>query len=274
MTGHGRSYGAVSVINAIPCGIGATMGITLTTDVTYEEGGDDRVIDIVGSKNMNKSMARICVKKTLEAIHADRSVPYSMTIDSQIPPSRGLKSSSSVCNAIISAVLDHHGVEMDPIELIRLGVNCAREAKVTVTGSFDDACGCHLGGLVFTDNSKDMLLERREVPVYDAVLMIPKETIQKTSISVGKYAAKREEMWKVIDTAKHDPLAAITANGRIVADVIGMDNTLAERALELGALAAGVTGTGPAVAVITEKGKGKGIAKKLGGRYILAETRS
>lgn len=274
MTGHGRSYGAVSVINAIPCGIGATMGITLTTDVTYEEGGDDRIIDIVGSKNMNKSMARICVKKTLEAIHADRSVPYSMTIDSQIPPSRGLKSSSSVCNAIISAVLDYHGVDMDPLELIRLGVNCAREAKVTVTGSFDDACGCHLGGLVFTDNSKDMLLERREVPVYDAVLMIPKETIQKTSISVGKYAAKREEMWKVIDTAKQDPLAAITANGRIVADVIGVDNTLAERALELGALAAGVTGTGPAVAVIAEKGKGKSIAKKLGGRYILAETRS
>ena len=59
-----------------------------------------------------------------------------------------------------------------------------------------------------------------------------------------------------------------------MADVIGMDNSLAERALELGALAAGVTGTGPAVAVIAEKGRGKGIARKLGGRYILSETRS
>ena len=274
MTSHGKSYGAVSVINAIPCGIGATMGISLETNVTYSEGGEGRDIEIVGAKNMSKAMARICVKKTLERIRADRSIPYSLTIDSQIPPSRGLKSSSSVCNAIISAVLQEHGAEMDTIEMIRLGVECAREAKVTVTGSFDDACGCHLGGLVFTDNRKDMLLSRTEVPSYDAVLMIPKETIEKKTISVAKYAAKRDEMQRIIETAKEDPLAALTANGRVVADVIGMDNSLAERALELGALAAGVTGTGPAVAVIAERGRGKSIARKLGGRYILSETRS
>ena len=104
MTSHGKSYGAVSVINAIPCGIGATMGISLETNVTYSEGGEGRDIEIVGAKNMSKAMARICVKKTLERIRADRSIPYSLTIDSQIPPSRGLKSSSSVCNAIISAL--------------------------------------------------------------------------------------------------------------------------------------------------------------------------
>ncbi len=29
-------------------------------------------------------------------------------------------------------------MEVDPVDLIRLGVQCARKVKVTVTGSFDD----------------------------------------------------------------------------------------------------------------------------------------
>lgn len=41
---------------------------------------------------------------------------------------------------------------MDLIDLIHLGVKCAREAQVTVTGSFDDACGSGFGGFVMTDN--------------------------------------------------------------------------------------------------------------------------
>ena len=37
MKGHGRSYGAISVMNAIPCGIGSTIGIELTTDVEFSD---------------------------------------------------------------------------------------------------------------------------------------------------------------------------------------------------------------------------------------------
>ena len=273
MTGHGTSYGAVSVVNAIPCGMGATIGIRLKSSVTYEETGDRKEIDILRSRNMNKAMARICVKKTLESIHTDRSVDYKLTIDSQIPPSRGLKSSSSVCNAIISAVLDEHGIRPDPMRVIKLGVECAREANVTVTGAFDDACGCHLGGLVFTDNRRDRLLERREIPQYDVVLLISGRTIGKSTVPVMEYSRRKNEMREVLALAHNDPLKALTANGRIVADIIGMDTAPIDRALELGALAAGVTGTGPAIAIITEKGKGKALAGQMGERYMLSRTR-
>ena len=273
MTGHGTSYGAVSVVNAIPCGMGATIGIRLKSSVTYEETGDRKEIDILRSRNMNKAMARICVKKTLESIHADRSADYTLTIDSQIPPSRGLKSSSSVCNAVISAVLDEHGITPDPIRVIRLGVECAREAKVTVTGAFDDACGCHLGGLVFTDNRRDRLIERREMPVHDVVILPSDRRIEKSAVPVIEYSKRKMQAREILALAHDDPLAALTANGRMVADIIGMDTSLIDRALELGALAAGVTGTGPAVAIIAERGRGKALARELGERYILSRTR-
>jgi shikimate kinase len=55
--------------------------------------------------------------------------------------------------------------------------------------------------------------------------------------------------------------------------IIGTGTGLSERALALGALAAGITGTGPAVAVVAKKGDGKRIAEELGCRYILTETR-
>ncbi len=273
MRGEGTSYGAISVINAIPCGTGATIGVKLETKAYYEEGGDDKIIEILNFKNMKTSMARICVKKTLEKIKADRSVPYKLTIDSKIPPSRGLKSSSSVCNAIISAVLDYHGKSMKPLDIVKLGVECAKEAGVTITGSFDDACGCHLGGLVITDNTMDKLLSHTSVPEYDVVMLIPNKTIEKKSITVNNYRARSEEFRQAIEIAETDPLKALTLNGRLVGEIIGIDMTLVDKAMELGALAAGVSGTGPAIAVVTEKGQGYRIAKKLGQRYILTQTR-
>ena len=159
------------------------------------------------------------------------------------------------------------------MHVIKMGVECAREAKVTVTGAFDDACGCHLGGLVFTDNRRDKLLERKEIGPYDVVLLVSERTIEKSTVPVIDYSRRKNEVREVLALAHEDPLAALTANGRIVADIIGMDTSVIDRALECGALAAGVTGTGPAVALITEKGRGKSIARQMGERYILSRTR-
>jgi shikimate kinase len=79
-----------------------------------------------------------------------------------------------------------------------------------------------------------------------------------------------EEIQKIAET---DYLKAITLNGRLIAEVTGTDNSIAEKALEAGALAAGISGTGPAIAVIAKKGHGKSISDKLPCTTILTETR-
>lgn len=272
MTGIGISHGAVSVINAIPNGTGSTIGIELQTKAVFEIRDSTEII-IEDRPGMSTELAETCVRKALEAIGEDTETKYGLTISSDIPPSRGLKSSSSVCNAVISSVLDHFNAEMDEIEMIRLGVECAKKCGVTITGAFDDACGCQLGGLVVTNNAECQLLSRKEMPKYEVVICIPERMITKNKVDVSKYRERREEYDSFQSRVLTDPLGVLSDNGKIVSEIIGMDNSLAEKAVELGALAAGVTGTGPAVAVICENGTGREIAEKLGCNTILSKVR-
>ena len=134
----GKSFGAISVINAIPCGIGSTIGVCLQTRAQFVTDVDHTTVNVVNDPNMDDTLARLCVKRTLEHISEDTDIDYELTIQTQIPPSRGLKSSSSVCNAIIQSVLNSYGTKIDEMEMLRIGVECAKEAGVTITGAFDD----------------------------------------------------------------------------------------------------------------------------------------
>ena len=230
MKGEGRSHGSITVINAMPCGIGATMGVDLNTTATFEETDGRRSVTILNDGSEDKNMARICVSRAYEYAKMDESDGWNLVTDSEIPVSRGLKSSSCACNAIVFSVI---GVDIDPVDLIRLGVDCAREARVTVTGSFDDACGCGLGGLVMTDNRRDEILARSDIGDYDVVIHVPEFKIKKTGL----------------------PL---------------------DRLHEVGALGAGMSGSGPAVAIVVAKGDGESFAKDLGivpEELILTRTR-
>lgn len=269
MTGIGRSHGAVSVLNAIPCGIGSAMGLDLWTRAVFEPS--DRIrVELAGREGMDTLMAETCVKRALERIGEDPGMGFDLVVESEIPPSKGLKSSSSVCNAVISSVLDHFGMEMDAVEMMRLGVECARECGVTITGAFDDACGCHLGGLVVTDNFRCEILYRKAMPVYDAVIVIPDGTIRKKDVDAESYRRMGCAFRSLSARIADDPLSVLTENGRMVARIAGIDDAAAEKALSLGALAAGVTGTGPAVAIVIEKGRGRKMAEEFGEDVILS----
>ena len=272
MKGKGSSYGAISVMNAIPCGIGSTIGIGLRTEAVFEDS-DDIMITLIDRPETSSELAETCVRRAREAIGQGADDGYHLEIRTDIPPSMGLKSSSSVCNAVISAVLDAYGERMEPLDIIRLGVGCAKECGVTITGAFDDACGCGLGGLVVTDNTKNELLLRKEIPEYDAVICIPDTMIPKNKVPVGRYRELREIYEKMVPKIEKGYLEVLTENGRCVEEIIGRTDGLSEKAMKAGALAAGITGTGPATAIIAEKGDGKRISDVLGCRTIVTGTR-
>ena len=272
MTGHGVSYGAVSVMNAIPCGIGSTIGINLRTEADFKPA-EDTIVMLIDRPDLDDTLVRTCVRRALEWI-GQEEYDYHITVRTDIPPSMGLKSSSSVCNAVISAVLDYHGVVKQPIDIVRLGVECAKECKVTITGAFDDACGCHLGGLVLTDNSRNELILNRNIPSYDVVICVPDRSIPKSKVPVDAYKALKDEYDSLVPSIENDYLDVLTKNGSYVQNIIGNDEGFTDRALSLGALAAGITGTGPAFAIIAEKGKGRDIAGSMGCRTMLTSTRN
>ena len=271
MTGIGMSYGAISVMNAIPCGIGSTIGINLKTKAEFSPADKTEII-LLERPELDDTLVRTCVSRTFEALGKEK-FDYRLIVGTEIPPSMGLKSSSSVCNAVISSVLDHFGVVWDPIDVVKLGVECAKECKVTITGAFDDACGCHLGGLVVTDNSNNELKSRTDVPMYDIVICIPDSSIPKSKVPVDRYRELRSEYESMVPGIEENYLEVLNRNGSFVGEIVG-NTELARKAMSLGALAAGVTGTGPAVAIIAEEDDGFRIADSLGCECIVTNVRS
>ncbi|MDR0335243.1 MAG: shikimate kinase [Methanomassiliicoccaceae archaeon] len=279
------SHGAITVINAIPCGIGATVGVELTTKAIFKVRGDRRTVDIINDTKENTEMARICVRNTYEHFRIEEPKGWSLEINSQIPISRGLKSSSSACNAIVSSVAgiisrDHgkgfDATEESVLDMIRLGVRCAREANVTVTGAFDDACGCHLGGLVITDNRNDMLIGRSEVDIHDVILLVPDTKIRKPSLDVNAFRKMADASRELVNKVDNDWYSVLTANGELIARAAGINDSVAKRAISMGAKAAGVSGTGPAISVVVGKNEGRTFLKDLehnGYEAIITRTR-
>lgn len=258
------SHGAITVINAMPCGIGSTIGICLRTVSEFDPSGKTKSVNITNDPSENTEMARICVSETYNRIGIAEPEGWDLKVSSEIPISRGLKSSSSACNAIISSILDAEGSKMEIADKIRLGVDCARKAKVTVTGSFDDACGCELGGLVITDNEYDTLLFHKDIGEYDVAIYVPNEKIRKTSLPLDRLKAISSDIENLIEVAKTDPFKAMTINGRLIATASDIDNSVSEIALKNGALGAGVSGSGPAISIVLEKGTAKDFVDRTG----------
>jgi len=262
MTGTGISYGAITVVNAMPVGIGATIGVSLKTTASFTPGGNERTVRIKNDPAENTDMARFCVSESYILMEKEEPEGWVLDINSEIPISRGLKSSSSACNAIISSVMNENRFAIDDVDLIKLGVKCAKRAKVTVTGSFDDACGCHLGGFVITDNVDNVILFRDEIEEYDVLIHVPEKKIRKTGLPLKELHALSPQMMDVIRLAKTNPLKAMTENGRLISSVSDVDNSIAEIAMKNGALGAGMSGSGPAVAIVLKKGDAERFLEK------------
>jgi shikimate kinase len=265
--GRARCHGAISVVNAIPTGKGAAVGISLQTEAEVKlVPSGHLIVDIVSEEREPTALVRATLQKAFAAGRHDDLGAW-VTTWSEIPASRGLKSSSAAANAVVIAALDAidalEGHEDD--ELIRLGVEGAMTAGVTITGAFDDASACFRGGLCITDNGRKELLLRQEVDRTMAVVLhIPPQRISKPSIGGLDWkslAPVSEEALRLAE--KGEWLQALRLNGEACARLLGVSEEPARAALGAGALTAGLSGTGPATAAVCEAGAAKAVAKAL-----------
>ena len=86
------------------------------------------------------------------------------------PVAKGLKSSSAAANATALATTAALGKTLDDLELVKLGVDAAFDAKVTVTGAFDDACASYFGGTVITDNLNRKIV--KQLPLAEDLVVL------------------------------------------------------------------------------------------------------
>ncbi|CAG1002626.1 MAG: shikimate kinase [Candidatus Methanoperedens nitroreducens] len=241
--GYAIAYGAGTIINAISTWKGAAFGIDLKTQAEViltdnkeiigymEEGGDttliERSVELTLSRFGSKTGAKVATK-------------------SQIPIASGLKSSSAAANATVLATLDALGEKLEPLEVIKIGVQAALDAKVTITGAFDDACASMLGGFVITDNKKKELIKREERDSQVLILAPGKRVL-----SSGTNVLRSRLIGKWVEMAYKEAIAgnyekAMTLNGFLYCAALGFSTDPMMMALELGIDGVSLSGTGPA----------------------------
>ncbi|WP_406659577.1 shikimate kinase [Methanolobus sp. ZRKC3] len=255
MTLEGSAYalGAGTVINAIATWKGAAFGIDLKTfaDVELSRDGAEVHGIIEGMPDGDTSLIERSVSYVLE--HFDIEMGGTVRTRSEVPLASGLKSSSAAANASILATLDAIGEEMEPLEAVRLGVRAAKDAGVTITGAFDDACASYFGGFVVTDNREVELVKRTEGDS-DVLIFAPDERSfsSKTDVSRSKLIAP----W--VDLAydlciQEEYEKAMTLNGFLYCNALGFDTELMMRALEVGVQGVTLSGTGPSYVALVNK---------------------
>lgn len=278
MKGRARARCGVTVVNALATGKGAAMAVDLFVDatVTLRDDRADVRVRIAPEGDEDPTLAREVVRRVLDRLgHAGLGADVETTGDA--PTSMGLKTSSAAANAIAAATnaaAQRYDGEALPLkDLVPLGVEAALAAKVTVTGAFDDASASARGGLCVTDNRARQLLARHELPELTAVILLAGAKHRKTDAARVDYATAVGPA-----TVAHDlALAgrwkeAMTINGLAYGATYGIDFASYRAAAAAGALAVGVSGTGPAVAAVCEPAVAKAVEDALAkfGRVVLA----
>lgn len=259
MNAQATCYGGGTIVSALATGQGAAFGLALRATATVEIRPEDFGIQAHVPPGVQPTLAVSAARRVLH--QSGREAGLEISIDSEIPISRGLKSSSAVANAVGGASARALGLDLDPLEIARIGVDAAFDADVTITGAFDDACASLLGGICITDNRTRQLLALDRLPEdLLAVIHIPRRTISKADLKGIDFASIRTQVEAAFHlTLRGDHFRAIDANSAAYAPLLGVDEGPALRARAAGALAAGMTGTGPAILALTKPARVDGV---------------
>ncbi len=273
MIGKAGCRGAATIVNAIATGKGAAFGISLETDavVEVEEGSGDIIVQ---ESAEDPSLAVQCVRAVASKT-VGKVVEGEVHIRSDIPVSKGLKSSSAVSNAVVLAAARAFGSDMSDMDILLTGIEESIKAGVTVTGAFDDASACLLGGVVVTNNrSYTVLKQGRLDPDLEVVVHVPARKITKAKVKELDFSPIRAKVEQAVDHAlKGEYLHAMELNSKAYSKVLDVSEDAAELARKSGALAAGISGTGPATVALCQPGEAGAVCKaweKLEGSVIRA----
>jgi len=253
------AHGAATIVNAMAFGKGAAFGVDLWTKAEVKLTDEPHVIkaEITSDPKENTALMEKTVMRVLKLFSLDNSFGAKVKTWSNIPIAKGLKSSSAAANAVALAATAALDKTLDDLELVNLGVDAAFDAKVTVTGAFDDACASYFGGIVITDNlSREIVKQFPLAEDLTVLFHVPPEKAYTADSNVRRLQTVKP----LVEVAYKEALEgkvweALTLNGLIYSSASGYNTSIAIDALAAGAVAAGLCGKGPAVTAVTPKNK-------------------
>lgn len=242
-------HGAISIVNAIATGKGATLGISLGIEATITTESGKGIFFENRESNLSARLIRAVL---------DTSVPKSeleqkklrISVKTEIPSGYGLKSSSAISSVISLACAKLFKPKATDLEILRDGVHASIQSKVSITGAFDDACACYFGGFAVTDNTNIKIIKSEKAPDdLSAIIFVPKSRRRGNVKKLRTLENVFAQAWEL--ASKSEYWNAMTLNG-LATTILGSDPRILTELIESGALGASVSGNGPAIAAVAK----------------------
>jgi shikimate kinase len=265
-------HGAVSIVNAIATGGGATLGISLKTRAIVETTpGSGISIEsknkTISSRLINKVIQKVVPKNELQKTRVR------IRLESEIPTGYGLKSSSAISSAVALACAKIFRPKWNDSQILVSGVDASIESKVSITGAYDDACGCYYGGFAVTDNYKRKIIKSEKCQRnLIAIIFVPRSRKRGNVKNLKNLRVIFEHAWELAKNS--DYWNAMVLNGIATSTILNSNPKLITDLIEKGALGASVSGNGPAISAISKKENSSSVRKvfsNLPGTTIISE---
>ena len=255
-----QSPGSATIINAISTGNGSAFGIKLYVTAEVELNESKSSITCSTDQDVDTTLMELCVRRVLDRFNEHflddkMDIGVSLKTFSTLPVASGLSSSSATSNAVVmatsKALMDKFDVEPDQDvfnaqDLINIGVDASLDAGVTITGAFDDASASFFGGFTITNNHERKILKMDTMDEQNILIFMPntKSLTAQSDVRRMKLISPQVELafQEALKGNIHD---AITLNGLLYCASLGFSPEIALDALDAGANAAGLSGTGP-----------------------------
>lgn len=271
------AHGAATIVNAIALGKGSAFGVDLWTKAEVKLTNEPNVFEAEITSDPKESTILIekTVSRVLQKFNLAETFGAKIKTWSNIPIAKGLKSSSVAANAVTLASIAALGETLPDLNIVNLGVEAAFDAKVTVTGAFDDACASYFGGIIITDNLNREIV--KQLPFTEGLVVLFHVPPEK-AYTANSDMKRLQTIKPLVEVAFKEALEgkvwdALTLNGLIYSSALGYNPAIAVDALAAGAIAAGLCGKGPAITTVTPKDKVnsvKAAMQKYGGEILEA----
>lgn len=242
-------HGAISIVNALATHKGSALGISLRVVAQAELRAG---VGISGSGQTYGRLIRNIIYNTIPKQILEEHLVH-IKIESEIPIGFGLKSSSAVSSAVALACTALINEKVEDCVVLDIATRASLDAGVSITGAYDDSSACFYGGFVVTDNRVNKLFVHEKAPddLFAVIFMptYPRGNLTKIPTMSELFQEAFElamagEYWK-----------AMNLNGRLLATALSAEYEPAIDALQAGALAASISGNGPAIAAVSHEAK-------------------
>lgn len=245
---------AITILNAIKSNHGAAMGIQ--AKIGTEISVADKLI-------IQSSSDELLINSCIHLVENE----FGISIDkikihtfSELPPSRGMKTSSSISCTTIEALLRYYHISVSKELIIHMGAKASINAGVSITGAIDDAYASYLGGMAFTDNSSGQLVYHKKIPSdlveLGVLLLIPAYDNPKSGVMNELEQIDSNLINQSLESMKKgEILAAIEWNTNAYAPLLLRDPNIVDELRSFGLETVGLNGAGPSLFALMKPDK-------------------